>query len=59
MQYTYDTQTHEDPWDDYEMEPPEDTDPGIYPAKRSPPDNTTAYDAVLQRAVAFHKMEMH
>ncbi|KAJ1124101.1 hypothetical protein NDU88_002563 [Pleurodeles waltl] len=47
-----------DAWDLYDA-PVSDNSPNCYPARQSPPKDSTAYTQVVSRAAAFHNVTLH
>lgn len=54
-----DAQLPVDPWKDYTIDPPLDTDPDLYPAKPSPPDDNVAYQELHARAAEYHGVALY
>ncbi|KAJ1189935.1 hypothetical protein NDU88_006677 [Pleurodeles waltl] len=51
-------QDNPDAWDLYDA-PVSDNSPECYPARPSPPEDSTAYAQVVSRAAAFHNVSLH
>ncbi|KAJ1161729.1 hypothetical protein NDU88_002210 [Pleurodeles waltl] len=52
------SQDDPDAWDLYDA-PVSDNSPDCYPARPSPPEDSTAYAQVVSRAAAFHNVSLH
>ncbi|KAJ1196529.1 hypothetical protein NDU88_000399 [Pleurodeles waltl] len=52
------SQDDPDAWDLYDA-PVSDNSPDCYPARPSPPEDSTAYTQVVSRAAAFHNVTLH
>ncbi|KAJ1103996.1 hypothetical protein NDU88_001412 [Pleurodeles waltl] len=52
------SQDDPDAWDLYDA-PVSDNSPECYPARPSPPEDSTAYAQVVSRAAAFHNVSLH